>query len=71
MREVTTGMREKGIKNMELVDREECRKKNGVCLWPHGRSKNIWRNVRTNSTLSLIKFFKSPSNHNLSPISQA
>ena len=33
--------------------------------------KTFWRNVRTNSTLSSIKFFKSPSNHNLSEILQA
>ena len=27
MQEVTTGMREKGINNMELIDREEWRRK--------------------------------------------
>ena len=31
MQEVTTGMREKGIKNMEWIDREEWRRK--IKLW--------------------------------------
>ena len=40
-------------------------KKNGVCLRPHGRSENILKKC-SYELYTIIKFFKSPSNHNLS-----
>ena len=44
----------------------DCEKKKNTCAQDHtAEEKPFWRNVRTNSTLSSIKFFKSPSDHNL------
>jgi hypothetical protein len=65
---ITLNVPESG-QGLELAKRKE---KKTLCALDHSAEvKTFRRNVRTNSTLSSIKFFKSPSNHNLSQILQA